>query len=324
MPFKRFLRIGVLLVILVCAFTAADGYFDIFIEKMGMGRISNANDIYLDQSFSNAIDGFLILSGIKGGLAVIEGSGIGIGFNIEVGDFVQPIYDYVDIAWRTSLAGGIIILLTRLVLQTTAMIDHWCLCLMFLTIFSILIQQWYFTNYYKSFRIVKEVTLFITILAVTLYLILPVTITGASFISKKITGPLISESQKGFSGMKDDFSPAKLDQQFFSDYHSKNTSWLSKIDRNTNPEKIKQNMEKMEAYFAEKTRNISILAVKLIAGYLFDCIIFPAAFFLVIFGFTRAMIRYAFVLKRNFVVNEDIEVLIKKIDDRFRDSKRSG
>ena len=37
------------------------------------------------------------------GMAMIEGSTVGIGFEIQVGDIVQPAYDYVDFFWRAFL-----------------------------------------------------------------------------------------------------------------------------------------------------------------------------------------------------------------------------
>jgi len=46
---------------------------------------------------------FLVLSGIKTSLAMIEGSSVGVGFSLEVGDIVQPAYDYVDFFWRVFL-----------------------------------------------------------------------------------------------------------------------------------------------------------------------------------------------------------------------------
>ena len=120
-------KILIIVIIIGAVFLAATGYVDKVPNKLGMKNISDANDKYLKDSFNKAVNGFLILSGIKSGLAVIEGSEVGIGFNLQLGDVVQSVYDYVDIAWKTALAGGTVILLTRLMLKSVRLIDHWCL-----------------------------------------------------------------------------------------------------------------------------------------------------------------------------------------------------
>jgi hypothetical protein len=71
---------GVLVAILLCiAIVAAFGYIDRVVYISGMGSVSKANTAYLDTAFDRSLAGFLILSGIKSGLAVIEGSEVGKG-----------------------------------------------------------------------------------------------------------------------------------------------------------------------------------------------------------------------------------------------------
>ena len=82
----------VLLVFGICI--AAAGYIDIPIHKLGMGKVAESNEQYLKDSLDKSVTGFLVLSGIKTGLAVIEGSEVGIGFNLELGDIVANIASY--------------------------------------------------------------------------------------------------------------------------------------------------------------------------------------------------------------------------------------
>ena len=56
---------------------------------VGMGMVTDSNREYLTEAFDRSLVGFLVLSGIKSGLAIIEGSEVGIGFNLEIGDIVQ-------------------------------------------------------------------------------------------------------------------------------------------------------------------------------------------------------------------------------------------
>ena len=124
---KKSKKIIVLAMLSLACFAAATGMLDKSIGFFGMQRLGDANDAYLQDAFDRSLAGFLVLSGIKSGLAVIEGSEVGIGFNLEIGDIVQSVYDYVDIAWKTALAGGTFLLITRLSLEavTTTSSSSW-------------------------------------------------------------------------------------------------------------------------------------------------------------------------------------------------------
>ena len=115
----------VILVLLSAALFTATGHMDTLINTCGGAVLSEANRTYLDESFDRSMKGFLVLSAIKSGLAVLEGSEVGVGFNLEVGDIVQSIYDYVDVAWKTALAGGTILLLIQLILLASLIVGSW-------------------------------------------------------------------------------------------------------------------------------------------------------------------------------------------------------
>lgn len=161
-PFKALLA-----VVLGLAFLAAlVGVADVPIHKLGMQKVAAANEAYLKQSMDKAISGFLILSGIKTGLAVIEGSEVGIGFSLQIGDVVQSVYDYVDIAWKTALAGGTVILITRLVLQAVELIDQWSLGLTFGCALVLVLAGWIFPRRLRLKRLLQDATFFLAISAV--------------------------------------------------------------------------------------------------------------------------------------------------------------
>lgn len=61
---------------------------------------------------------FLLISGLKASLALIEGSSVGVGFELEVGDIVQPAYDYVDFFWRIFLYAFMVLGFYQLLLET--------------------------------------------------------------------------------------------------------------------------------------------------------------------------------------------------------------
>jgi hypothetical protein len=293
MPIKKHytLKSLMLVLILIAGVLAAGGYSDHLVNGVGMGRVSNANLPYLEDAFDRSLAGFLVLSGIKSGLAVIEGSEVGIGFNLEIGDIVQAVYDYVDVAWKTALAGGTILLITRLCLEAVALIDHWCLSAMLVSVGVFLVFLWFLSGHHRMIRIARETTVFLFALTLILYIILPISITGASFLSKKITQPMIEETQTGFEEIHEEFSPGSLNKGLFAE-GVKEGSLFPGFDFKAKYESTRERIQYIGAFFKEKSRHMAVLTLKLVAGYVFDCIIFPLTFFVVLYLFTKNMVNF--------------------------------
>ena len=293
MPIKKHytLKSLVLVLILIAGVLAAGGYSDHLVNGVGMGRVSKANLAYLEDAFDRSLAGFLVLSGIKSGLAVIEGSEVGIGFNLEIGDIVQAVYDYVDVAWKTALAGGTILLITRLCLEAVALIDHWCLSAMLVSVGVFLVFLWFLSGHHRMIRIARETTVFLFALTLILYIILPISITGASFLSKKITQPMIEETQTGFEEIHKEFSPGSLNKGLFAE-GVKEGSLFPGFDFKAKYESTRERIQYIGTFFKEKSRHMAVLTLKLVAGYVFDCIIFPLTFFVVLYLFTKNMVNF--------------------------------
>lgn len=280
-----------LVLILAAGILTAGGYADNLVDAVGMGSVSHANLAYLDDAFDRSLAGFLVLSGIKSGLAIIEGSEVGIGFNLEIGDIVQAVYDYVDVAWKTALAGGTILLMTRMCLEAVALLDHWCLAAMLFGVGVYLLLRWFLGGYGRTIQLFREATLFLGILSLILYIILPISITGASFLSKKITQPMIEETQTGFEAIHKEFSPGSLNKGFFPQ-DIKEGSLFPGFDFKAKYENTREHIQYIGTFFKDKTRHMAVLTLKLVAGYVFDCIIFPLTFFVVLYLFTKNIVNF--------------------------------
>jgi len=309
---KKMIKILILIALAAGTLAAAGGHLDRFIQKIGMTSITDSNQRYLKDSFDRATNGFIVLSAIKSGLAVIEGSEVGIGFNLELGDIVQSIYDYVDIAWKTALAGGTVLLLTRLALDAAARIDVIFLSAMLFFMTITLAVHWFLPHSPRVFRFFREGVLFSTVFTLTLYLVLPFSITGAAYLSQKISRPLVYESQEGFLSIQEEFSSDKLSQKFFPDRIEGKNSWYEKFDIPLNYKFIKAHFKSLQVYFKEQTEKIAVWTMKLIAAYLFDCIIFPLTFFIILFLFTRGTVRYLLGVSRSFGLRDDMDAIFLK------------
>jgi len=72
----------------------------------------------VDESLERNLTTFLTISAIKAAMALIEGSSVGVGFDLQLGDVIQPAYDYVDFFWKMFLYAFVILGIYKLVLET--------------------------------------------------------------------------------------------------------------------------------------------------------------------------------------------------------------
>ena len=276
-------------------FLAATGLLDRSLNWCGLARLSQANTRYLDGAFEKALAGFLILSSIKSGLAVVEGSGVGIGFNLEVGDVVQPAYDYVDVAWRAAMAGGSIIALMQLALSGIALIDHWALAVLLLLVLFWQLSQWCLPGSGGVQGYLRASVHFGMTLCLALYLLLPLSITAAAVVSKQITAPMLENSQAELQRLSNTLSPEGLHQRFLTDLSTESGGTLDIKARVT---KLGRGLKELMTFLKVETKNVAGLTLKLIAAYVFDCILFPLFFGLILMTMLKSGVRCLFEFHR--------------------------
>jgi hypothetical protein len=86
----------------------------VFMQEQLNGR----GMILVDKALEDNWRAFLTVSAIKGVVAMVEGSTVGVGFSLEVGDLVQPAHDYIDFVWRVFLWALTILFVYKLTLET--------------------------------------------------------------------------------------------------------------------------------------------------------------------------------------------------------------
>ncbi len=292
MRFKRWLIIIAL--VGVTALSAA-GYTDRALNWIGTGYLTRANNTYLDDAFDKSLTGFLLLSSIKSGLAVVEGSQVGIGFNLELGDIVQPVYDYVDIAWKAALAGGSIIIGMQLALKSLALMDHWLLAGSLLLLTAKLLSRWLWPRQSRLHQGIGEALRFATTLTVACYLLLPLSVTGAAALSHTITGPMIEASHQELRRIEEEMSPGKADQAALADLAQESFSAPSLKKKLS---ETSTGIQMLISFLKTETDRIAALTLKLIAAYVFDCILFPLLFGLILITMIKGGVHYFFDLSR--------------------------
>jgi len=274
---------------------SAGGHIDRALHWCGLQYLDRANEGYLDDAFDKSLAGFLLLSSIKGGLAVVEGSEVGVGFSLELGDIVQPVYDYVDIAWRAALAGGTIIVGMQLALRGLALIDHWTLAALLLLLTAGNLSRWLLPRRRGLHQGMREALRLTTTLTLAFYLLLPLSVTGAAALSHRITRPMIEASQAELRRIDKEISPQKLGRESLSDLAAE--SFGSPTLKNRLAD-TGTGIKMLIAFLKTETERIAALTFKLIAAYVFDCLLFPLLFGLILITMLKGAVNYVFDLSR--------------------------
>ncbi|MEZ4484470.1 MAG: hypothetical protein R2864_07695 [Syntrophotaleaceae bacterium] len=309
-----------LLLLLLLGLTVS-GLFDRALDGAFMGRLRQRNIDYLDRSFDKSVQGFLVLSTIKAGLAVIEGSELSFGFSlgaqgsmaIQYGDVVQSLYDYVDVAWKTSLAGGAVLLLTKLLLNAVGRIDQWFLAAALASWLVAWLLEVFGPRLTVVSRACRQLFVFSGVLAAVLYLVLPLTVFTASYLSSSISAPLIAEATAGYASVEGDLSSETLVDRLspFDGDEMADAGFWSKLNLGQRIERLKARYRETIDWLQGRTKEMAVWTIKLFAGYLFDCLVFPLAIFFVLFVATRGLLGYAFGLRRDKSFREDLTAALR-------------
>ncbi|MBN1783099.1 hypothetical protein JW948_18330 [bacterium] len=267
-----------------------------FLDWAGLRHLRDHNRQYLQSALNQSLSTFAVLSGIKVGLAVLEGSELGMGFGLEVGDAVQSMYDYVDVAWRVILASSAILMGLQFLLLTSQFLEPWFLIITLLLLLAGRFLKWIMKKRH-AIRSLRDLAAFMAILTVTLYLLLPLSVWGAGRLSGSITQPALKEATADLNHIRSDFFPESG--------HGK-SGILGKL------QETREKLAQISGLLVDKSKETSLLLLKLIAGYLFDTLIFPMLLFLLLFHFTRIVTAYIFDIQRQNAFRQDIDGLLSK------------
>ena len=262
---------------------SALGYGQRFLDFSGGAALREKNLNYLESSTNKAVASFALMSVLKAGLDIIEGSevgaSLGLSASIEIGDFVRPAYDYVDIAWRTLLMGTVTLLGITYFLQATAMVDNWMLTATLVLGLILWIMAWAFPKAGRRMRVLRDLLRLSIVATLAMAYILPLSVWGAARLSEIITAPAVSQAEKGF---------AQTREELFPENEMTPEGLKAKVDM------IRDKMITIARYLKEKSRDMIIWTVQIIAGYIFDCVVFPIVLFYLLLWCTRAILGYVF------------------------------
>ncbi len=287
-------RSAVLAILVLLFALVLRGPLDRWINDAALGQLDYQNQQYLEESFEDASRLFLILTAVKSVLAVVEGSEMGVGFGLEVGDVVQGVYDYVDFAWQIVLWATMIIVMTRMLLEVSQFVDQWLLALALGSLIAYLAAAWCLPRRRAIGRVLRDTAFFSTLLALAAYVIVPLAVAGGSWLSANITEARLVESERGLSEVR-----AELQLRY--DAIEQADGILSKAG------KIKEATGALTDFLALRTAELFWDVITISAAYLFDTVFFPLGLFFVMFWLTKLIGRYIFGLRKGQVFREDLD-----------------
>lgn len=296
---RLYLRMGGLVILVVLILASYSGYLEPILDAALGNQLQRSNDSYLDDSFNKAIAGFGIMSVWKAGLDIIEGSevgaSIGVSAQLEVGDIVQPAYDYVDIAWRTLFVGSVTLMGIRFLLQAAEMIDAYIVTFTLFAVTAAFLAAWLLPTRKRFREILRDIVCVSIVASLALFYILPLSVWGAARLSSVITAPSINEANNGFSNAR---------EQLFPDTPDNGDSWAKKLKA------IPDRIEQIGTYLKDKATDMVTWTIKLVAGYIFDCIVFPVSLFILLLWLTRSAMNYIFHRNAQRSFREDMRAIL--------------
>ncbi len=212
------IKISVIFGILLCILGIMNKVFELTIFNL----FRNLTLPYIKASYEESKKLFVTLSLLKGVADVIEGSTVNVsmilGMDIQVGDVIQPIYDIINSIWKVALASIVVLKLETIYFEIfKAKIGSF---LIFLSLIAILPYTFFKNNITKIFR---EVSKYIVLVFLSVYVMLPTGILISSGISNyfetEYKKPAIEEldrSLERLNKVKDDLFKLEQSKSIFN------------------------------------------------------------------------------------------------------------
>ena len=181
---EKLLKIIVILGIILSVFGVLSKIFEITIFDF----LKNESEEYMRSSYNQSKTLFLTLSLIKGTMGVIEGSTLNanaiIGINLELGDIIEPVYEMINILWKTSLLSVVILKIETLYFGFFTM----KLSTFLLSVSMIFIAPWVFIKN-KFTEILSKISKYFFYSFLFIYLLIP----SVLFMTSKVVNVMETE-----------------------------------------------------------------------------------------------------------------------------------
>ena len=306
--------VGVFLVLSLIP-TSDGPVLEVILFKAGLSRVNNAAAAQLNLQREQAFKGFLVLSALKVGLAVLRSSQIGLILNVRIGDLAVAAYDYVNFGWKVLLAAVAYFYLAEFFLRFISLVDIWFLQAALLSIgIGLALGLWQpgKTRLRAGLRRVGTVS---GVLAIVLYLFLPLSFVATGWVSSHITsgsineaGGILEATQRGMPGLGGDLgeSPKGDHSQPIRTpsvtvpfpYDGSDPSQIRVEDHGENGEPGRMDsipvsrgqLNHLKSYLEDRSKTLASAVLRQTSAYLFNVILVPLLSLLVLYWGSKFLI----------------------------------
>ena len=198
----RFLA-ALVAVLLVLSFipTSNGPALEVILSQTGFEKVNEAATEHLEQQREQALKGFLLLSALKVGLAVLRSSEIGLILNVRIGDLAVAVYDYVNFGWKVLLAAVAYYYIAEYLLTLASVVNIWFLWAALTCIAAWLLIVDFRPGNLRLRSVLARTGMTASVLVLLLYVGLPLSLVGAGWVSAHITGEPIKEANSIYEDM---------------------------------------------------------------------------------------------------------------------------
>jgi hypothetical protein len=274
------MRIAMVLALAFLSFAAAIGKLQRVVGVLGPDEIEARDQRYLRETLHKSTAAFVTTSVIKGGIDVIQSvtgdaQPGGIRVTAKIGKVADAVDDDVDVLWAATFTSCVTTEGMRLALPASRTLASSVLFATTLIALFSLISSWSLSGRYRIRTTLRDLTTTGIVATLALYYLLPLSILGASILSRDITAPIHEDAQSQLRNLEQELK--------FVD----NEDWRTRI------RELPGRVSHAAAYVANSGKDLVKWTFKEIAAYFFDCIIFPLSVFFLLYRLTRGIVVYA-------------------------------
>jgi hypothetical protein len=268
---RRAVHLAAALALWALAALAANGLLREPAAALGVPHLVAPARDYLAAASDRSVKFLVALSVAKTGLAVIEGStanfSLVVGASIQVGDIVKALYDAVDYAWTAVLFGAAMVFALRQLLEAGFFVGQFTLALALLSAGALLIARGWGEGPLRM-RVVDRLSTWAATTTVLLWIGFPFGLVCAAATSTAVTAPSLEA--------------ARVEVQTLSR--------ATDLQSDASAGGIRERIDRIRTYLIHKADDVTRALGTIIAGYVLDCVVFPAAFGALIVGLAKRLV----------------------------------
>jgi hypothetical protein len=279
--------------------TSGGPLLETIITGAGLGKVDDAANNYLAEQREQALKGFLVISALKVGLAVLKSSEVGFILNVKIGDLAVAVYDYVDFAWKVLLAAVAFYYIAGYLLDLVSVVNIWFLWAALASLLLWLLVRMMRPESAGLRTAAARMTVAGSMMAVLLYIGIPLSLLGAGWVSIHITGEPINRANSLYEDMRQNMPPLLEERSSLNagsgssriltssitvpvPYDGTDTS----VSVTTGPEVTSRSgglaslvsgekLRELRKFLQERSRTLASAVLRQTAAYLFNIVVFP-------------------------------------------------